>query len=225
MPRSAARLIAALGLLAAIMGSARAFEAPAWSGSYVGRLQVLALMQSLNAELLSRDSATATLELWCAAHRLAAPARIVADRVGGAEEPASDEIRALLQVSAQEPVVYRRVRLRCGAHVLSEADNWYVPSLLTPEMNRQLTETDAPFGRVVRPLDFRRRTLAARLMWSPLPEGWEMAAAPPASAPLALPPFLIEHRAVLTLPDGRAFSALVESYTSAALAFPAPAVP
>ena len=47
----------------------------------------------------------------------------------------------------------------CGSVVLSEADNWYVPSRLTPEMNRLLDTTDAPFGRVVQAVHFRRRTL------------------------------------------------------------------
>ena len=36
-------------------------------------------------------------------------------------------------IGPDEPVAYRHVRLRCGDHVLSEADNWYVPSRLTPE--------------------------------------------------------------------------------------------
>jgi hypothetical protein len=38
------------------------------------------------AELLSHDSATLTLDRWCAAHRMASPARIVAERVHGAEQ-------------------------------------------------------------------------------------------------------------------------------------------
>jgi chorismate-pyruvate lyase len=91
---------------------------------------------------------------------LASPARIV-DRAAGAEQPPTDEQRQLLRVSATELVRYRRVRLICGDHVLSEADNWYVPARLTPEMNRLLDTTDIAFGRVVQPLKFRRRTLSA----------------------------------------------------------------
>jgi hypothetical protein len=68
------------------------------------------------------------------------------------------------------------VRLICGGHVLSEADNWYVPARLTPEMNRVLEATDTAVGRVVQTLNFRRRTLSAKLLWSPLPQDWEMAA-------------------------------------------------
>ena len=55
------------------------------------------------------------------------------------------------------------VQLTCGAHVLSDAENWYLPARLTADMNRRLEETEAPFGRVVAPLGFHRRTLETRL--------------------------------------------------------------
>jgi hypothetical protein len=147
-----------------------------WQGSFTARLEALALLQTLNAEHLSRDSATLTLDRWCAAHRLASPARIVAKRAAGAEQAPTDEQRQLLGISATEPVRYRRVRLICGDHVLSEADNWYVPARLTPEMNRLLDTTDIAFGRAVQTLNFRRRTLSAKLLWPPLPQDWEMGA-------------------------------------------------
>jgi hypothetical protein len=99
-----------------------------WQESFTARLEALALLQTLNAELLSHDSATLTLDHWCADHRLASPARIVAERVDGAYQAPMDEQRQLLGVSATEPIRYRRVRLICGGRVLSEADNWYVPA-------------------------------------------------------------------------------------------------
>ena len=123
--------------------------APPWQESFTARLGALALLQTLNAELLSHDSAALTLDRWCAAHRLASPAHIVAEQVDGAFQAPTDEQRQLLGVSATEPVRYRRVRLICGDHVLSEADNWYVPARLTPEMNRLLDTTDTAFGRAV----------------------------------------------------------------------------
>lgn len=201
---------------------APAQEMPRWPGDFRARLEALALIQTLNADLLANASATLTLDRWCAAHRLAGKPVIKADGVSGQDKPATDEIRDLLKVGAEEPVRYRRVRLRCGERVLSEADNWYVPARLTPAMNRMLETTDTSFGRVVRPLDFRRTTLSARLLWRPLPEGWETGAPLPPEGPgaLELPDFLLEHRAVLTLPDGTPFSALVESYTRQVLAFP-----
>ena len=95
-----------------------------WQESFAARLEALALLQTLNAELLSHDSATLTLDRWCAAHRLASPALIIAERVNGAYQAPTDEQRQLLGVNAMETIRYRRVRLICGGHVLSEADNW-----------------------------------------------------------------------------------------------------
>lgn len=80
------------------------------------------------------------------------------------------------------PIQYRRVQLFCGDKLLSEADNWYAPSRLMPEMNRQLNETDAPFGRVIKDLDFHQETHSATLLWSPLPDGWEVAPVPASEA-------------------------------------------
>ena len=198
-----------------------------WQESFTARLEALALLETLNAELLSHDSATLTLDHWCAAHRLASPARIVADRAAGAEQPPTDEQRQLLRVSATELVRYRKVRLICGDHILSEADNWYVPARLTPEMNRLLDTTDTAFGRAVQALDFHRRTLSVKLLWSPLPQGWEMGAPLPErrGTTLTIPHAVLEHRAVLTLPDGTPFSEVVETYTSEVLAFPEPQRP
>ena len=39
---------------------------------------------------------------------------------------------------------------------------------------------------------------------------------------LQIPAELLQHRAVLTLPDGTPFSEVVETYTSEILGFPAP---
>jgi chorismate-pyruvate lyase len=195
-----------------------------WQESFTARLEALALLQTLNAELLSHDSATLTLDRWCAAHHLASSAHIRAERVHGADQAPTDDQRQLLDVSATEPVRYRRVRLICGDHVLSEADNWYVPARLTPEMNQVLDTTDTAFGRAVQALHFRRRTLSTKLLWAPLPQNWEMGAPLPerSGTTLAIPHAVLEHRAVLVLPDGVPFSEVVETYTSEVLAFPEP---
>ena len=83
----------------------------------------------------------------------------------------------------------------------------------------------APFGRAVQALQFRRRTLSAALLWAPLPEGWEMAvpSGMAHAAKLTIPPYVLQHTAVLTLPDGTPISALTETYTSEVLAFAQPA--
>ena len=192
-----------------------------WSADFVSRIEALAVLETLNADLLSNNSATLTLAHWCDIHHLAFPATIKAVRVAQ-DKPVSSEQRQELRVSPAEPVRYRRVQLKCGAVVLSEADNWYVPSRLTPEMNRLLETSDTPFGKVVQGFHFQRRTLSAKLLWRPLPEGWEMNPATANTAMDPMPAILLEHRAVLTLPDGTPFSEVVESYTSKVLGFPVP---
>jgi chorismate-pyruvate lyase len=197
---------------------------PAWPDTFVARVEALALLQTLNADLLSHDSATLTLERWCDVHRLASPARIVAERIPGIDKPPSAEQRRELAATPTDRIRYRRVRLLCGAVVLAEADNWYVPSRLTPKMNRLLDTTDMPFGRVVQALHFQRHNLSSKLLWLPLPEGWEVNPITPsgAAAALDMPSELLEHRAVLTRPDGAPFSEVVETITANVLAFPIP---
>src|SRR5205809_260633 len=105
-----------------------------WPDTYQSRLEILALLQSLNGQILAGSSATRTLEEWCGEHQMADDPKIVASRVPGVlKAPSAEQLERL---GARDPseVQYRRVELRCGAHVLSEADNWYVPGRLTPEM-------------------------------------------------------------------------------------------
>ena len=215
---------AALASLILLILAGAAGTAPPWQDSFTARLEALALLESLNADLLSHDSATLTLDRWCATHELASPARIIAERVHDIDKQPTAEQRRLLDVDAAEPIRYRRVKLTCGPHVLSEADNWYVPARLTPAMNQVLDSTDTAFGRAVQALDFRRRTLSAVLLWSPLPAGWEMGGPVPVEEgkPLPIPHAVLEHRAVLTLRDGTPFSTVVKTYTGEVLAFPQP---
>jgi hypothetical protein len=99
----------------------------------------------------------------------------------------------LLQAAPDEVLRYRRVKLTCGSHVLSEADNWYRPSRLTPQMNQTLDTTDTSFGTVVKPLGFHRDTLA---MTHPRD-----------------PQYVLQVKAVLIAADGAPFSLVVENYT------------
>jgi chorismate-pyruvate lyase len=161
------------------------------------------LVAELNADLLSHASATETLQHWCASRRLAEPARIVAHRLLGEDKPATPQVRRLLHAAPGEPVRYRRVALACGDRVLSNADNWYRPGALTKAMNAELDASDHPFGLVVKPLGFHRRTLTARVLVTV--RTWRLPAA------------LIRHRAVLETSDGTPFSLVVETYTDEVL--------
>jgi chorismate-pyruvate lyase len=207
----------------ALAGDAVA-AAPPWPDTFVARLAALALLETLNADLLSHDSATLTLERWCDVHRLASPARIVAVRDRAIDKPVAADLRRDLGATSTEPIRYRRVKLVCGSRVLSEADNWYVPARLTPEMNDLLDTTDTPFGKAVRTLDFKRHTLSSTVLWSALPVGWESAstAFKERGGVLEIPAQLLQQRALLTTAEGVAFSEVVETYTADVLAFAPP---
>ena len=161
------------------------------------------LVAQLNSDLLSHDNATETLQRWCAARHLADPPTIVAHRVLGRDKPADAEVRRLLHAAPGEAIRYRRVALACGDHVLSNADNWYRPGALTAAMNAELDATDHPFGAVVKPLAFHRRTLSAEVLIS--------------AAERRPPAAVIRHKAVLETPDGMPFSLVVETYRRAVL--------
>src|ERR1700677_1431437 len=197
MKETAQRGLAAALTLLLTTAITSAAEPRPWPDSFAGRLEALALIESLDADLLAHDSATLTIERWCADHRLADPARIIAERGSGADKPASAEVREALDVKPEETLFYRRVRLKCGDRVLSEADNWYVPARLTPEMNHVLDATETPFGKAVAALHFRRHTLSAELLWRAVPRGWGAGATPAAreAGTLTIPDHVLEHRA------------------------------
>ncbi len=148
-------------------------------------------VQRLEADLAAAPSATQFLTDKCAALKLASPAviRAVRERV---DVPASSAVRAALDVGPETVLRYRRVNLTCGTHVLSEADNWYVPSRLSTDMNRTLDTTETSFGTVVKPLHFHRKTLKME--------------------PLEGPAHSLRVTAVLLTGDGLPFSLVVENY-------------
>jgi hypothetical protein len=149
-------------------------------------------VRTLEAGLAAAPSATQFLTDRCASLKLAAPPVILAVR-GTLDLPASTQVRQALHVSADTPLRYRRVDLTCGSHVLSQADNWYVPARLSDDMNRTLDTTQTPFGTVVKPLNFRRQTL-------------KMEALDGSGAALRA-------TAVLLTGDGTPFSLVVENYS------------
>jgi hypothetical protein len=139
------------------------------------------------SRILAGESATAALADWCAVHGLPT---VEAHLAPGAAKAAGREVRTLL--GQHEPLRFRHVALVCGVQTVSTADNWYAPGQLTAEMNRRLETTDAPFGLVVKPLGFTRRTLATRQLGGGR----------------------VEVRAVLVSPAGTAFSYVVERYAA-----------
>ena len=210
--------LAAIGLALA----APAAAGPRLPDTFLARVEALATMETLSADILASHSATLALEKWCGDHAIALPATIRAERVKDApEKPIRPEQRAHLQVGPDEPIRYRRVRLACGAHVLSEADNWYVPARLTPEMNRVLEASDTPFGKAVAALHFTRQSLGAEIVWPVLPPVWQERAPRPdnADATLHIPLEIFEHQAVLYDDHHRPISEVDEHYMRDILPF------
>lgn len=194
---------------------------PFWRDSYQARLEILALVETLNANLLASRSATQTLAEWCAAHHMAQDPKITAHLLRGVSKPISAAQRRRLGIGPDEPVAYRRVELACGDHILSQADNWYVPSRLTPAMNAALDASDIPFGRVIWPLHPQRRTIFVKILWRPLARNFEMEPEP-AEHPkqeLAIPPLLFEHRALVLTAGGTPIAEVDETYRSDILDF------
>lgn len=161
-------------------------------------------IHAFDANLNSRASATETLRLLCETRRWASPPAIRAVRDTGTHRLPSHETLGLLGVEGADQLRYRRVRLMCGRHVLSEAENWYRPDRLTPAMNQALETSDTPFGVVVRPLDFQRRTL----------EDVDLTAGGGAPTPR----WVLRHRALLSTGAGLPFSVVVETYSRDVLA-------
>ncbi len=124
--------------------------------------QKLPDIRELHAQLMAGLSATRTLGDWCRLRGMTDPT-ILARRIAAPPRAASAAQRRRLGVDADEPLGYRRVALMCGAHVLVEADNWYVPGRLTANMRFQLETSDIPFGLLVAPLATVRQTLRADL--------------------------------------------------------------
>ena len=215
------RALRLFAILAPALSGASATPSLAAPDTFLARVEALASIETLNAEILAGSSATRTLEHWCAVHAMAAEPKVHAELVRGTPKPLDEDARKRLGITPGEPVKYRQVKLTCGGHVLSQADNWYVPARLSPEMNRLLDTTDTPFGKAVAALHFTRETYRVGGIWSPLPDDWQIKP-PPSDHPdraLAIPPILFEHHAVLYDAAHQPFSEVAEHYTREILDF------
>jgi hypothetical protein len=214
--------------LLCLSGLVAARDSAPWPDNCLTRLDASNAMVDLNIDILSGRSATMTLERWCDVHDMAAEPRIVALQMSGSHKSPSAEQLKRLKVADASEVRHRSVELRCGEHVLSKADNWYVPARLTADMNRLLETTDTPFGKVVAALQPMRKTFEMKTLWSPLPADWSCDSFDAAAAPdrfLPIPAELFQVRALLLTADKLPFSEVSEIYQGALLNFPAPAHP
>lgn len=194
-----------LGVASGSASLARETEQPRPAASRSG---TKARIAALNAQLLAGGSATLVLDAWCSRNGMAPAGSVKAEKLAGGRAMSTRALRRRLGIGRGEPIGYRRVRLHCGPHILSEADNYYVPARLTAAMNAALDGSDAAFGRVAAPLRYQRRTVSARLFRA---RSSARGSRPPAD--------LFVHRALLTLPDGRPLAYVRETYKSGALEF------
>ena len=192
--------------------------AEVWPDHVSRRVHMIKLLERLNTELLCHDSATLTLERWCVNQDLVPSAKVTASCVRDLYKPLPVDLSLhLLGIASDMLVRYRRVHLMCGQHILSEADNWYLPDRLDATMNHNLDHTDVPFGKVVQSLGYRRKTLSAQLLWSLV--DIDGAVSEPSPVPttaddrLMVPREVMRHRALLCDASGIPFSALLETYT------------
>lgn len=182
------------------MGSERLLLLPALA-LLVGASEPSATLDAFEQALAAQPSATAALGGWCALHRLAAEPAIRATIVSGRTNDPPDDLRRTLGLKDDDRLGYRHVRLYCGTRLLSEAHNWYAPARLSAAMNKQLDNTDTPFGQVAAPLGFSRERLGSQR----------------GAADRCAPGTILSHRARLVLPDGQPLALVVECYTRANL--------
>lgn len=159
------------------------------------------VIAAFEANLAAHASATEALGQWCKARGIDPEGQIKVQFVRGSDETPPAELRQTLGVTADASLGYRHVKLVCGPMVLSEAHNWFVPARLSPEMNRQLADSDVPFGKVAASLAFTREPIASARRGDP---------GCPAGA-------ISTHRALLRLPNGQPLALVVECYTEANL--------
>lgn len=155
--------------------------------------------------LRASDSATSVLNQWISRKAEHPPVSLIARRAFGRPPSPSAALIRRLEVRQAGEIVYRRVRLTVGRHVLSDAVNWYVPHRLTSEMRATLEGTDTPFGTIIAPLSPRRETLNVERYW-PASQGI------PAGGP-RLPGRLLRHDALIRDAQGLPLCEVSEIYT------------
>lgn len=203
-----------------------AWAQPVWPDTFLARLEATAVLRTLDADLLGHASSALVLGQWCKNHRVQPQDHLEVHRSPQRHKQLPPELRDQLAVHDRDEIIYRRSTLTCGPMLLGEFENWYAPGRLTPQMNQQLLQTNAPFGQVVQHFGYRREILSNRLLWSPLPQDWEHQS--PKDRPggsMAVPQQLLEHRSVLVTRDHLPFSVMVEIFDAALLGAPPAFIP
>jgi uncharacterized protein YjiS (DUF1127 family) len=173
-----------------------------------------ALVRELSDHLLHASTATEALHAWCAAHGLSAGPITAVKQDPDRPRYVDDDVLDELRPGRHERIAYRCVQLVRGLVVLSEADNWFIPKRLPPEVRSALEATDVPFGAAIARLRPSRRTYFVRFL--------ELSAASEAGTggcPAGLSPStpILEHKAVVLDQDRQPLSVVSERYCAALL--------
>jgi uncharacterized protein YjiS (DUF1127 family) len=173
-----------------------------------------ALVRELSDHLLHASTATEALHAWCVAHGISAGPITAVKQRPDRRRYADDDVLDELRPERHERIAYRCVRLVRGLVVLSEADNWFIPERLPPEVRSALAATDMPFGAAIARLRPSRRTYSVRF-----PELSTASEAGTGGCPAGLSPStpILEHKAVVLDQNRQPLSVVSERYCAALL--------
>jgi uncharacterized protein YjiS (DUF1127 family) len=176
--------------------------------------KVAAHVRELSDHLLHASTATEALHTWCAARGLAAGPITALKQDPDQRRYPDDDMLDELRPERHERIAYRCVRLVRGLVVLSEADNWYIPDRLPPEVRDLLEATDVPFGAAIARLRPSRRTYFVR--FAELSAAGEVGTG---GGPAGLSPSMpiLEHKAVVLDRNRQPLSVVSERYCAALL--------
>ncbi|WP_414476269.1 hypothetical protein [Microvirga sp. M2] len=179
------------------------------------------LIQELSARLIQGSTATGTLQAWCEEHHLSSgPISVLCHHHAPAFR-IDDDILGKLEARPGETTWYRRVQLVRGSLLLSEAENWFIPQRLPPEMADILSTTDIPFGRAIAPLKPFRRTLSVRVP-AVVPRCSAVHFSGMGRIECRLPTVVLDHEAIVIGDDGTPLAVVREGYRAELVSFARP---
>lgn len=153
-------------------------------------------LQAFSAFVIAQPTVTRALELWRHQHGFGGLALTAVLLASVAPVTADAALSADLQLLPGERVLRRHVALQQGPARLVIADNFFVPSRLSPVLAETLLTGDVPFGKLIAPLG-----------------GYRIHR----SAAITTDATSLRHRAVVCLGDGTRVAVVNEQFLPAVL--------
>ncbi|MFQ6371833.1 hypothetical protein [Shewanella sp. YIC-542] len=155
------------------------------------------MLTQLNQRLVHSKNSAATLHYWCQQQLNGADDLQIVQESTRPQTPPAD-IYQKLQIPEQTPLRYLKQRFIHQGKVIAVFDYWYRPDMLTAKMQQALAEQHTALVSIARQADFYRLSLGNTPRW---PEQG------------AMPPFVLEHEAVIYRSDSKPFSLIQEHYS------------